>query len=100
MGSYQTTADITIQNSEPRQPDMEFKYLIILATSIATATADARIVFQHHQDFVPRNQVDFEPEPTSITTRTPITTPSSSTIMTREEEMTSSSLTPLCAGSE
>jgi len=101
MGSYQTTADITIQNSEPRQPDMEFKYLIILATSIATATADARIVFQHHQDFVPRNQVDFEPETTSsITTSTPITTPSSSTIMTREEEMSSSSLTPLCAGSE
>merc|ERR1711936_827798 len=99
--SYQTTADITIQSLEPRQPDMEFKYLIILATSIATATADARIVFQHHQDFVPRNQVDFEPETTSsITTSTPISTPSSSTIVTREEEMSSSSLTPLCAGYE
>jgi len=105
MGSYQTTstADITIQSPEP-SPDMEFKYLIILASSIASIAGDARIVFQHHQDFLPRNQVDFEPETTTsiTTTSTPVTTPSSSTMMTREEEeeMSSNSLVPLCAGSE
>jgi len=74
--------------------DMEFKYLIILASSIASIAGDARIVFQHHQDFIPRNHVDFEPE---TTTSTPVTTPSSSTMMTREEE---EEMVPLCAGSE
>merc|ERR1712076_80101 len=86
MGSYQTTTvDITVQ-SRARTENMEFNYLILLlASSIATATADARIVFQ--QDFVPRNNVDVEPEiitPTS-TTFTPTSTtftPTSTTIMT------------------
>merc|ERR1739848_464353 len=69
----------------------------ILASSIATATADARIVFQ--QDFEPRNQVDVEPQPSfPTTTSTPTTSPviMTTTIMTREEE----ELTPLCAGYE
>jgi len=76
---------------------MQVKYLIILASSIATATADARIVFQ--QDFEPRNQVDVEPQPSfPTTTSTPTTSPviMTTTIMTREEE----ELTPLCAGYE
>merc|ERR1712183_276395 len=76
--SYQTTADITItiqSNNTEQSPNMELKYLIILASSIATATADARIVFQ--QDFVPRNHLDVEPEiitPTTTTVIIPTTT--------------------------
>merc|ERR1712226_1675304 len=102
MGSYQTTTvDITVQ-SRARTENMEFNYLILLlASSIATATADARIVFQ--QDFVPRNNVDVEPEiitPTS-TTFTPTSTTMTTTTMEAEaEEVTSSSKSPLCAGSE
>merc|ERR1712110_1307034 len=98
MGSYQTTVDITILQSynTDHSPDMQFKYLIILASFIAVASADARIVFQ--QEFVPRNHVDVEPETITLTTTsTPITSPTMMTtiIMTREEE-----LTPLCGGSE
>jgi len=98
--SYQTTVDITILQSynTDHSPDMQFKYLIILASFIAVASADARIVFQ--QEFVPRNHVDVEPEtltPTTTTTNTPITSPTmmTTTMMTREEEVT-----PLCGGSE
>jgi len=76
---------------------MEMKYFIILASSIASATADARIVFQ--QDFVPRNHVDVESE--MFTTSTPMTRPTTTTIMTTTTtEVTSSSRDPLCAGSE
>ena len=78
---------------------MQVKYLIILASFIAVASADARIVFQ--QEFVPRNHVDVEPETitpttTTTTTSTPITSP---TIMTTTI-MTPSSRSPLCGGSE
>merc|ERR1712183_525114 len=72
--SYQTTADITItiqRNNTEQSPNMELKYLIILASSIATATADARIVFQ--QDFVPRNHLDVEPEIITPTTTQVVT---------------------------
>merc|ERR1719361_7246 len=84
---------------------MELKYLIILlASSIATARADARIVFQHQTDFVPRNHVDLEPETitpttTPITTTT-ITTSTTTIIPTTTEELTSGSRTQLCPGSE
>merc|ERR1712183_67974 len=94
MGSYQTTADITItiqSNNTEQSPNMELKYLIILASSIATATADARIVFQ--QDFVPRNHLDVEPE-----IITPTMTPTTTTIIpttTITEVVTS-----LCPGPE
>jgi len=97
MGSYQTTVDTTIQSRAEQNTNMEMKYFIILASSIASATADARIVFQ--QDFVPRNHVDVESE--MFTTSTPMTRPTTTTIMTTTTtEVTSSSRDPLCAGSE
>ena len=85
---------------------MEVKYFILLASYIATATADARIVFQ--QDFVPRNNVDVEPEiitpittSTTITPATTTTTVMTTTTMLEEEEVaTSSSRRPLCEGSK
>jgi hypothetical protein len=77
---------------------MEFKYLIILlASSIATATADARIVFQ--QDFVPRNNVDIEII-TSTFTSTTISPTTTTMEAEEEEEVTSSSSLPLCGGWE
>merc|ERR1712001_398001 len=101
MGSYQTTADITItiqSNNTEQSPNMELKYLIILASSIATATADARIVFQ--KDFVPRNHLDVEPE--IITTpNTPTTTPNTPTTTTIIPTTTSTEVvTSLCPGPE
>merc|ERR1712183_1210260 len=88
--SYQTTADITITI----QSNMELKYLIILASSIATATADARIVFQ--QDFVPKNHLDVEPE-----ILTPTTTPSTPTATVIIPTTTSTEVaTSLCPGPE
>merc|ERR1712183_190173 len=99
--SYQTTADITItiqSNNTEQSPNMELKYLIILASSIATATADARIVFQ--QDFVPRNHLDVEPE--IITpTMTPTTTPNTPTTTTIIPTTTITEVvTSLCPGPE
>merc|ERR1712241_1614617 len=99
MGSYQTTVDTTIQSRAEQtrteqNTNMELKHFIILASFIATAAADARIVFQ--QDFVPRNHVDVDSEiftPTTTTTTTTMTT-------TTMAEVTSSSRDPLCAESE
>merc|ERR1711976_872877 len=96
---YQTTVDRTIQSRAEQNTNMEMKYFIILASSIASATADARIVFQ--QDFVPRNHVDVESEIINPTTSTPMTTPTTTTIMTTTTtKVTSSSGAPLCAGAE
>jgi len=82
---------------------MELKHFIILASFIATATADARIVFQ--QDFVPRNHVDvdseiFDSEIFTPTTTTTTTTTTNTMITTTMAEVTSSSRDPLCAESE
>jgi len=75
---------------------MELKHFIILASFIATATADARIVFQ--QDFVPRNHVDVDSEIFAPTTTT--TTSTTTMTTTTMAEVTSSSRDPLCAESE
>merc|ERR1712183_910150 len=102
MGSYQTTADITItiqSNNTEQSPNMELKYLIILASSIATATADARIVFQ--QDFVSRNHLDVEPEiitPTTMPTTAP-NTPTTTTVIIPTTTSTDV-VTSLCPGPE
>merc|ERR1711976_419509 len=92
--------DTTIQSRAEQNTNMEMKYFIILASSIASATADARIVFQ--QDFVPRNHVDIESEIITPTTSTPMTTPTTTTTITTTTttKVTSSSRDPLCAGSE
>ena len=67
------------------------KYLIIIAVTVATTRADARIVFQQSDnDFIPRNYVE-RSTTTTTTTTSRTTTTSTSTEMTP---------TRLCPGNE
>merc|ERR1712048_469021 len=68
MGVIKPLQTLQLQYRAEQSHNMAMKYFIILASTIAAATADARIVFQHN--FVPRNHVDVELE-----TITPTTTP-------------------------
>merc|ERR1712165_172013 len=83
---------LQLQYRAEQSHNMAMKYFIILASTIAAATADARIVFQHN--FVPRNHVDVELE-----TITPTTTPLP-TITTTTEVLKSNSRVRLCPGTE
>jgi len=94
---------LQLQFRAEQSHNMAMKYFIILASTIAAATADARIVFQHN--FVPRNHVDVEPEtitptttPLPNTTTTPTTT--NTIIPTTTEVLKSNSRVRLCPGTE
>merc|ERR1711874_114960 len=92
MGVIKPLQTLQLQYRAEQSHNMAMKYFIILASTIAAATADARIVFQHN--FVPRNHVDVEPE-----TITPTTTPLPNT-PTTTEVLKSNSRVRLCPGTE
>merc|ERR1712038_1065690 len=87
MGVIKPLQTLQLQYRAEQSHNMAMKYFIILASTIAAATADARIVFQHN--FVPRNHVDVEPE---------TTTPLPNTTTT--EVLKSNSRVRLCPGTE
>merc|ERR1712165_173565 len=93
---------LQLQYRAEQSHNMAMKYFIILASTIAAATADARIVFQHN--FVPRNHVDVEPEtitPTTTPLPTNTTTTTTNTIIpTTTEVLKSNSRVRLCPGNE
>merc|ERR1711874_364285 len=102
MGVIKPLQTLQLQYRAEQSHNMAMKYFIILASTIAATTADARIVFQHN--FVPRNHVDVEPEtitPTTTPLPTNTTTTTNTTIIpTTTEVLKSNSRVRLCPGTE